>query len=91
MVAGESGSGKSFTASKMIDHLVAVADMSSGLGDISTPATTSAGGSGENTDTGGGRIDTGHLTKLVACRRTILESLGNAATVRWIPGGNIGL
>lgn len=81
MLAGESGSGKTFTASLLLEHLVEAADMSrsvySGTGAEKWEA------SGESTANGKHTGDrTGSLRKMVACRRTILESFGNAGTVR---------
>ncbi|CAM9844941.1 unnamed protein product, partial [Hapterophycus canaliculatus] len=60
MLAGECGSGKSFTASVLLEHLVGAASMCR---------------SGKY-----GVHQSWRLKRLVACRRTILESFGSAAT-----------
>lgn len=79
MVAGASGSGKTFTHSLLVEHLVEVADMSKNAYSV---ATLNISGIGELTADGKFEGDaTERLRMLVACRRTILESFGNVGTV----------
>lgn len=79
MVAGASGSGKTFTHSVLVEHLVEVAQMSRSAYFGTTQNSWGVGEPtvGRNYDGGA----TERLRKLVACRRTILESFGNVGTV----------
>lgn len=79
MVAGASGSGKTFTHCLLVEHLVEVADMSR-----SAHSGTTQNKRGFDELISDGHYDGGaaeRLRKLVACRRTILESFGNVGTV----------
>lgn len=78
ILAGESGSGKSFTASVVLDHLVAAAHLLSTNKNafVSQPWTPAESVSEEV----GVHVE-GRVRKLMACHRTILESFGNATTV----------
>ncbi len=81
MLAGESGSGKTFTASLLIEHLVEAAQMSRSV--YSGPTQERWEVSGDLTADGKYTRDrTERSRRLLACRRTILESFGNARTVR---------
>lgn len=79
MVAGASGSGKTFTHSLLVEHLVAVPEMAR-----STYFGTTQNRWGVGELTADGNYDGGaseRFRKLVACRRTIFESFGNVGTV----------
>lgn len=80
LLAGESGSGKSFTASLVLEHLVEVTGML--RSDFSGTAQDSWGVSGvSSTDEDSRRGEAGRLRKLIECRRMIMESFGNSQTV----------
>lgn len=89
MVAGESGSGKTFTHSLLVDHLVEVADMSR-----SACASTTHNRWGVDELSADGYYDGGateRVRKLVASRKTILESFGNVETVSgYVLGKEVG-
>ncbi|CAM9416878.1 unnamed protein product [Scytosiphon promiscuus] len=76
MFGGECGAGKSFTAFVLLEHLVGAASLSRSV--------CSDGLARDNEDphikgqVGGHQR--GRLSRLMTCRRTILESFGNAAT-----------
>lgn len=80
MLAGESGSGKSFTASLILDHLMEAADIARGA-DLGTAQDSWGMSDGSITDENNRRGKIGRLRRLVACQRIILESFGNAHTV----------
>ena len=75
VLAGESGSGKTFAASVVLEHLIAAAHLSRTAFD-SQPWTPV-----ESTFEDVGAYEEGRLRRLVACHRMILESFGNATTV----------
>lgn len=82
MLAGECGSGKSFTAFVLLEHLVSAASMSINVysdGVAQDSWGEPCGKSNIKGDVGGHQ--TRRLRKQLACRRTILESFGNAGTV----------
>lgn len=81
LLAGECGSGKSFTASVLLEHLVEVTEMSRRVYGTTAQNERGAFAGYMTTDEGNGENETGRLRKLVVCRRAILETFGNAGTV----------
>lgn len=81
LLAGESGSGKSFTASVLLEHLVEAAEMSRRVYGTTAQNERGAFPGGMTTVEDDGGNETGRLRKLVANRRVILETFGNAGTV----------
>lgn len=79
MVAGASGSGKSFTHSVLVEHLVEVTQMSRSSYFGTTQNSWGIGESTIDRNYDGGATE--RLRKLVTHRRTILESFGNVGTV----------
>ncbi|CAM9259462.1 unnamed protein product [Ectocarpus sp. 6 AP-2014] len=80
LLAGESGSGKSFTASVLLEHLVEAAEMSRRVYGTTAQNERGAFSGGMTTVEDDGGNETGRLRKLVASRRVILETFGNAGT-----------